>query len=661
MASGHGEVVRPTEAAPTEGSRHHLGPDMDTTEGPTPEVEAFLRRLRAEMQEEVPREPLPLNLQPAPRRPGLMMAPRWRADVLQRLGTPSQGSLQQQEAAFGTAGWQGMGGGTQHDPAGYKGLLVDAGGQEPDPKSSMQAARTTGMGAERSGSSAVMNSGPGSPRRALPDWQAGEPARGEQGRPAAGWHQQPASSQALQLQLQHATSLDRLAAARAQLAAAAEQRAQQWAQLEALASGHVAQQQPGALMQAEGHASADVSQRQPPAGRLTAPRQAAAERKSHAAGSSGQQLAGGLQAVAISDATGSSEQQTPAGLHEPGDVLHQQQCPATEARQSNAATLAVQQAGPAAAVAGRDSANEVARQLSREEGPGAATWGAQPPAAELPAPAVTVTARDVAAGGAELRQAAAQGRSGAAAASARKRPSARHSPPRQPGPHAGSPADAAGRVSWPGSSLTRDAHETAAVQPHQSAACQRGAPQSPAAGLDLRSSCHEEGLAAHLQLNKALQGAAASACDLKVQHPEHSPALLGVEEESAATRSSPGSPAAGALSVDAPSTRQAASGGTVGSRRREGSGLLGTPGRAQQPSEAQSMPAHFERPVLTVGRAFALLGIQLDSGVGADSLRAAAVRHNAASLHAPLSVRLHAVQVRPGVMGAHIRLQWQAA
>ena len=582
-----------------------------------------------------------------------------QAHASQRLGKPSQGFLQQQEAAFGMAGWQALGCGAQHDPAGCEGLLVCAGGQEHDPERSMQAASTTGMAAEQSGSSAVMCRGPGSPRQGLPDWQAGEPARGEQGRPAAGWHQQPASPQALQLQLQHATSLDRLAAARAQLAAAAEHRAQQWAQLEALASGH--EQQPGAPMQSERHASAIAGHQHPPAGRPTAPRQAAAERRSHAAGFSGQQPAGGLQAATETtyDAAGSSEQQPPAGPHEPAAVLHLQQCPATAAagarqaameKQSNAAPLAVRQAIPAAAVAVRDSANEiaVARQHSADERPDEATWAAQPPAAELPAPAVTVTARDAATGGAGVRQAVAQRWSGAAAAPARKRPCAGHSPPRQPASHAGSPATAPEQGRWPVDSLTEAPRQSAAIQSHQSAACQQGAPQSPAAALDLPSSCHEEGSAAHPQLDGTLQGATALTCDLEMQFPQRSP---GVGEESAASRSSPGSTVTDTVSADGPSTRHAASGGTAGGRRQAASDLLGTPGSAQQPSEACSMPAHCERPVLTVGRAFALLGVQLDPGRDADSLRAAALRHEAASLHAPLSVRLHAVQVWPGVMG----------
>ena len=661
VASGHHEVDRLFEAAPTEGSKNHLGPDMDTTEGPTPEVEAFLRRLRAEMQEEVPRKPLPMHVQPAPRRAGVMMPPRGLAHVSRRLGEPPQGFLQQQEAAFGTAGWQTSGCSAQHDPAGCEGLLVDAGGQDHDPIRSVQAAGTTGMAAEQSGSTAVMSRGPGSPRRALPDWQASEPAGGERGRPAAGWQQQPASPQALQLQLQHATSLDRLAAARAQLAAAAEHRAQQWAQLEALASGHVAQQ-PGDPMQAGGHASADTGHRQPPAGRTTAPRQTAAERRSHAAGSSGQQPAGGLQAATetTADATGSSEQQQPARPHKAGAGLQQQQCPASAAagasqgameKQSNAATLAGQQAAPAAAVAVRDSAdqNPVARQLSADERPGAATWAAQPSAAVLSAPAVTVTARDAATGGAGVRQVLAHRRSGAAAAPAMKRPSAGHSPPRQPGSRACSPAAAPEQGSWPVNSLAGAPHQAAVVQSLESGVCQQGAP-------DLPSSCREGGSAAHPRLDRPQQGATASACDLEVQYPQHSPALWGMGEESAASRSSPGSPAADAKSADVPSTRHAAGGGTAGSGQQEVSDLLGTPGRAQQPSEASSMPAHFERALLTVGGAFALLGIQLDSRMGADSFRAAAMRHNAASLHAPLSVRLHAVQVRPDVMGVVFRL-----
>ena len=674
VASGHREDVRQVEAAPTGGSRHHLGLDINTASGPTPEVMAVLRRLRAEMQEEVSQESLPLNLQPAPRRAGLVLPTRGQAHVSQRLGKPSQGFLQQQEVAFSTAGWQASGCGAHHDSAGYEGLLVGAGGQEHDTEGSMQAASTTDKAAEQLGSSAVMNHGPGSARTALPNWQAVEPARGDQGRPAGGWQQQPAFPQALELQLQHATSLDRLAAARAQLAAAAEHRAQQWAQLEALASGHVAQQ-PGAPMQAEGHASADVVRRQPPAGRSMAPRQAAAERRSRAAGSPGQQPAGGLQVTAQgrshaagssaqqpagalqaaagrrSDAIGSSEQQPPARPQEPETMLCLQQCPASaaaEARQaakeelSHAATLTVQQAAPAAAAAVRDSANDVAvaRQLCTDKRPGAATWAAQPPAAELPAPAVTVTAQDAATDGAGVRQALAHGRSAAAG-------SAGHSPPRQPGSGAGSPASAPEQGGWPVKSLTGAAHQTAAGQSPESAACQQGAPQLPAAALELPSSCHEEELAARPQLQGTLQGGTPSACDLDVQYPQHRPALWGVGEESAASMSSPGSPAADGASVDAPSTRHAESRGT---RQQEVSDRLGTPGRAQQPSEARSMPAHSERPVLTVGRAFALLGIQLDSGMDADSLRAAAMRQNAASLHAPLSVKLHAVQVRPNVM-----------
>ena len=194
------------------------------------------------------------------------------------------------------------------------------------------------------------------------------------------------------------------------------------------------------------------------------------------------------------------------------------------------------------------------------------------------------------------------------------------------------------------------------MQSLESGACQQGALQSPAAAPDLPSSCREGGLAAHPRLDGTLQGTTASACDLEVQYPQHSPAWLGMGEESAASRSSPGSPAADAKSADVPSTRHAAGGGTAGSGQQEVSDLLGTPRRAQQPSGASSRPAHSERALLTVGGAFALLGIQLDSGMAADSLRAAVMRHNAASLHAPLSVRLHAVQVRPDVMAVVSKL-----